>query len=216
MIQALLMIVNLFLIEVMLSIDNVTVLALIVKDLKPSDQPKALKYGILGAFILKGASLFVISFLVRFWALKILGGIWLLWLVEKYFFPRDSAEELTRKPRNLINAIVMVELMDLVFSIDNIFATTALTSNIIIIYIGVFLGIIAMRFVAGYFVQLINKFPSLETSAYVVIFLLGLNMITQGSITGFNPSYHLAEIYNILFSIILLLIFFLPIIFRRK
>lgn len=42
-----------------------------------------------------------------------------------------------------------VEMMDMVFSIDNVFAAVALSPNIYIVMGGVFIGILAMRFAAG-------------------------------------------------------------------
>jgi len=53
----------------------------------------------------------------------------------------------------------MVELMDMTFSIDNVFAAVAYTHNIYLVYTGVFIGIVTMRIVAGYFVQLMRRFP---------------------------------------------------------
>ena len=41
---------------------------------------------------------------------------------------------------------------------------------------GVFIGILAMRFVAQWFVRLLEKFPFLEYSAFIVIGILGLKL----------------------------------------
>ena len=72
--------------------------------------------------------------------------------------------------------MVIVELMDITFSIDNVFAAVAFTKNIYLICTGVFIGIITMRIVAGYFVQLMQRFPFLETSAFIIIGLLGARL----------------------------------------
>jgi len=52
--------------------------------------------------------------------------------------------------------------MDLAFSIDNVFAAVAFTDNLWLIMIGVFIGILAMRFVAQSFVKLIENILSLK------------------------------------------------------
>lgn len=62
--------------------------------------------------------------------------------------------------------------MDMVFSIDNVFAAVALSDKLWVVMTGVFIGILAMRFVAGRFVALMNKYPDLETAAYTVIAIL--------------------------------------------
>jgi predicted tellurium resistance membrane protein TerC len=66
--------------------------------------------------------------------------------------------------------------MDLAFSIDNVFAAVAFTDNIYLICIGVFIGIMAMRFVAQWFVRLMEKYPFLENSAFTVIAILGVKL----------------------------------------
>ena len=66
--------------------------------------------------------------------------------------------------------------MDLAFSIDNVFAAVAFSPNIILICLGVFIGILAMRFVAQGFVHLMERYTFLETSAFLVITLLGLKL----------------------------------------
>jgi len=66
--------------------------------------------------------------------------------------------------------------MDLAFSIDNIFAAVAFTDNIILIWFGVFIGILAMRFVAQGFVRLMELYPFLETCAFIVIGVLGVKL----------------------------------------
>jgi predicted tellurium resistance membrane protein TerC len=48
-----------------------------------------------------------------------------------------------------------------------------------LIYIGVFIGILAMRFVAQTFVRLMERFPFLETIAFLVIGILGLKLVAS-------------------------------------
>ena len=73
--------------------------------------------------------------------------------------------------------VALVELMDMAFSIDNVFAAVAFSKNIILIWVGVFIGILAMRFVAQAFVKLMEKYTFLETSAFVVIGILGIKLL---------------------------------------
>ena len=51
------------------------------------------------------------------------------------------------------------------------------TNNIILVCIGVFIGILAMRFIAQWFVKLMEKYAFLETSAFIVIAILGLKLL---------------------------------------
>jgi len=88
--------------------------------------------------------------------------------------------------------VVLVEMMDLAFSLDNVFAAVAYVENypqpqgLYLVWIGVFIGILAMRFVAQYFVRLMEKFKFLETSAFLVIGILGLKL-TLSLVTHYYP-----------------------------
>jgi YkoY family integral membrane protein len=198
-------IVNLILIESLLSVDNAAVLATMVLDLPKDQRRKALKYGIIGAYVFRGICLLFASMLIQVWWFKPVGGLYLLILAIRYFTTtkkEDDAEtlqvEMEHKKeswlyRRTLGAfgpfwatVIMVELMDLAFSIDNVIAANAYTKNIILIWTGVFIGILAMRFVAQGFVRLMERYPFLDTCAYLVIALLGLKL-TLSMYTHFNP-----------------------------
>lgn len=188
--------------ETMLSVDNAAVLAIMVRGLPEEQQPKALKYGIVGAFVLRGVCLVFVSLLIRMWYLKILGGVWLVWLFIKHFKGSEGEEEdgqtnpvfkFFLKYVSLFWAtVVLVETMDLMFSMDNIFAVTAMTSYMGWIVIGVSIGIVGMRFIAQKFVKLMEKFPFLENVAFVVIFMLGIKLLLTGY-THYNPETSFAK-----------------------
>jgi predicted tellurium resistance membrane protein TerC len=61
--------------------------------------------------------------------------------------------------------------------LDNVFAAVAFTNNIYLICTGVFIGILAMRFVAQSFVRLLERYPFLEYSAFIVIGILGFKLL---------------------------------------
>ena len=185
---------NLIIIESLLSVDNAAVLATMVMDLSKEERKKALKYGIIGAYIFRGLCLLFASFLVKIWWLKPIGGLYLLYLCFDYFRRENTVQEdddtLDKKSnwfyRKTIGAfgpfwatVALVEVMDLAFSIDNVFAAVAFTDNMALIYIGVFIGILAMRYVAQGFVKLMENYPFLETAAFVVIGVLGLKLTSS-------------------------------------
>jgi len=181
---------NLVIIESLLSIDNAAVLATMVGDLPKEQRQKALRYGIIGAYVFRGLCILFASFLIEFWFLKPLGGLYLLYLAYDHFQPKGSSEDETvdkqqswiyRRTLGLFGnfwaTVALIELMDLAFSIDNVFAVVAFTDNLILICLGVFIGILAMRLVAQVFVVLMAKYPFLETAAFLVIGILGLKLL---------------------------------------
>ncbi len=186
-----LVILNLILIESLLSVDNAAVLATMVMDLPKDQRDKALKYGIIGAYFFRGICLVFASYLVKVIWLKAVGGLYLIYLTFSYFKSKQTettADDTLNKHENRIykmlssfgpfwSTVALVEVMDLAFSIDNVFAAVAFTDNLWLIMIGVFIGILAMRFVAQRFVQLIEKFPFLEATAFIVIGILGVKLV---------------------------------------
>ena len=73
---SLLVIFNLVVIESLLSVDNAAVLATMVMDLPKSQRKKALRYGILGAYVFRGLCLLFAAMLIKVWWLKPLGGLY--------------------------------------------------------------------------------------------------------------------------------------------
>lgn len=231
----LLIILNLVIVESLLSVDNAAVLATMVMDLPYNQRSRALRYGILGAYIFRGICLLFASLLVQLWWLKPLGGAYLLFLsgrfwVLKYLSGKQNEEEQeglesVKENSKLYNmflrllggqfwaTVIFVELMDLAFSIDNVLAAVAFTDNINLIIIGVFIGILSMRFVAGGFVKLLETYPFLESIAFLVIGILGLKLclssntfISEETLEVING--HAADAYT---SILTLLLFVVPI-----
>jgi len=228
----LLIILNLIVIESLLSVDNAAVLATMVMDLPPHQRKKALKYGIVGAYVFRGICLLLAAWLVQVWWLKPLGGFYLLYLAIDFFLKRrkkkNAAEhEVIDKKKswfyrstvglvgNFWATVALVEIMDLAFSIDNVFAAVAFTDNIYLIYIGVFIGILTMRFVAQGFVKLMEKYTFLETIAYTVLGVLGLKL-SSSVITHFFPhsavsKFMESEKADLFVSIFTIAIFVIPI-----
>ncbi len=199
---------TLIIIESLLSVDNAAVLATMVMDLPKEQRGKALKYGIFGAYFFRGVCLLLASWLVKIWWLKLIGGLYLLYLAFDYFRTKATPEkedDTINKESSWIykntlglfgkfwSTVIMIEAMDLAFSMDNVFAVVAFTDNIYLICIGVFIGILAMRFVAQGFVKLMEKYPFLETAAFVVIGILGVKL-TLSVYSHFYPEATLSKI----------------------
>ncbi len=191
---ALFVIFNLIVLESLLSVDNAAVLASMVMHLEGKDRRKALSYGIFGAYFFRGLCLIFASILYKIAWLKGLGGLYLLWLSINHFrkFNNKEKKEENKKveKNNFFNfieknigsfwtTVIAIETMDLAFSLDNIFAAVAFTDKIGLICLGVFIGILAMRFAAQIFINLMEKFHFLENLAFIVIGILGLKLISS-------------------------------------
>lgn len=233
--ENILIILNLIILESLLSIDNAAVLAVMVKDLPGKQKKLALRYGLFGAYFFRGLCLFLAAWLVKIVILKAIGGAYLIYLAYAHFTPKVTSieEQKATKERGLYkffqrlginrfwSTILLVEVMDLAFSIDNIFAAVALSDSFWVIMAGVAIGILAMRFVAGWFTQLLTKYPTLQTSAFIVIGILGLKLVVSG-LTHYVESLQFIETFlewhafDLIFSAAMMVIFFIPLLFKKK
>ncbi len=205
---------NIMILEIVLSIDNAAVLAAMVKELPKDQQKKALTYGIAGAYVFRGLALLFASVLIKLVWLKVAGGLYLMYLAYKALSSKVETEGMTIKIpflSALWSTIVAIEMMDLVFSIDNVFAAVAFTPNLWLICGGVFIGILAMRFATTKFVKVLEKNPILERVAYWVIGALGLKLVSSYWLHDLNT-----ESIDAVFSILTLLAFIIPLIIKKK
>ena len=212
----LLIFLNIMILEIVLSIDNAAVLAAMVKELPKKQQKKALTYGIAGAYLFRGLALVFASILINLVWLKVVGGLYLIYLAYKALFGHSESGGSGMNVKipwlsPLWSTIVAIEIMDLVFSIDNVFAAVAFTSNIWLICGGVFIGILAMRFATTKFVKVLEKNPILEKVAYWVIAALGLKLVSSYWLHDLNT-----ESIDAVFSILTLLAFIIPLIIKKK
>src|SRR5438445_7346795 len=79
--------------EGLLSADNAMVLAVLVLGLPKAKQRKALRYGIIGAFVFRGVAILLAVYLIRLGWVKLLGGGYLLYLVYRHFNGSESTEQ---------------------------------------------------------------------------------------------------------------------------
>jgi tellurite resistance protein TerC len=201
-------IVQLIFLEGLLSIDNAAVLGAMVAPL-PNDEPvpwprwlawlgqrldpilgaqqdAALKVGLLGAYAGRGLMLFIASWIVQFPWLQFAGGAYLVYLGIEHLGISDAEEEAEKhhvalKPDTpgFWQVVLMVELADLVFSLDNVVAAVALSDHIAVVLIGVALGIVALRFAATYFAMMVEREPILLHAAYVLVLVIGLRFCIE-------------------------------------
>lgn len=181
----LLVVLVLIVLEGLLSCDNAVVLALLVKDLPPEQRGKALRYGIIGAYVFRIAALFLAVWIMTIWWIKVVGGIYLCWLAIDFFRKHGQKKDVDRQVKLIWglgafwSTVVWVELTDIVFSVDSIAAAVALSKHLWVLILGGLLGILAMRFAAQGFVRLLELFPRLEVCAFAAVGVIGLKLLLE-------------------------------------
>ena len=173
--------------EGLLSADNAMVLAVLVLGLPKRQQRKALRYGIVGAFVFRGAAILLAVYLIKLGWVKLLGATYLMYLVYRHFGGGQTAEERRAAPpaqpwlglTAFWATVVKVELTDIVFAIDSILVAVAMSPKIWVILAGGVLGIIMMRMVIGQLLALVERYPALVDGAFVIIAWVSFKLLVE-------------------------------------
>ncbi|XMD35175.1 MAG: DUF475 domain-containing protein [Candidatus Karelsulcia muelleri] len=214
--------INIVLIEALLSIDNATILTTLVKNLNKKDRKKALNYGIFGAYLFRIISLIFAAVIINMWWLKLIGGLYLIYLGINHFLKTQKEENNLFKINffsKIWVTILYVELIDFLFSIDNLFAGISYSNNPLLIFLGVFISLFLLRISTVKLLKLTEKYSSLEDSAFFIIILLGLKLIISlyekiyqdDNFTLFLQS----KSFKISFTLTNLMIFIIPILYLK-
>jgi YkoY family integral membrane protein len=181
--------------EGVLSIDNAVVLGVLAGRLEKKQRGRALSYGLIGALVMRLVAVAFAAYLLNWSILKLIGGAYLIWTASRFFLARPRrgarAKELSGE-HHFWQAVAEIELTDLVFAVDSILAAVALVGpapehhppellhpKLWVIVTGGMLGVILMRFAAAIFIKLLEKFPGMQQSAYLLVLLIGLKLIVD-------------------------------------
>jgi len=200
-------ILQLIFLEGILSIDNAAVLGVLVSPLPDNEgipwpawlknigkriEPllghqriAALRVGLLGAYLGRGTMLFLASLLINNSWIRLVGAAYLIRLAFDELgdlTPDEQTEEERQKALHpsFWGIVFTVEIMDLIFSIDNVIAAVSLSNQLWVVLLGVGIGILTMRFAAGIFSYVVFREPVLKQAAYILILNIGVQLIMEG------------------------------------
>lgn len=183
--------------EGILSADNALVIAVIAKNLPDDQKKRAINYGILGAFVFRFASIFLISFLANVWQVQAIGAAYLIYIGVKhiyktYFRSEEQKDDRDDKKASFWSTVAQIGVADIAFAIDSVLAAVALAVTLpatslpqfggldggqfAIIVAGTVAGLILIKFAADWFVKLLEKRPGLETVAFLIVAWVGVKL----------------------------------------
>lgn len=186
-------IVSLVLIEGLLSVDNALGIAAMAAHLPEHQQKAALRWGLLGAYVFRGIVLALVSVIMHNEWVKWFGAVYLIYLAcdhlryKKTVEHKEDAAATAAKlaGKGMLATICSIELMDLALSLDNVVAAVGVVAgskgipeelHIWVVCIGVFIGIAALRIVAGWCIHIIARHPILGHVAFVLVGFVGVVM----------------------------------------
>jgi tellurite resistance protein TerC len=141
----------------------------------------ALRVGLFLGYFLRGIMLLLAAWIITVPWLKIAGAAYLVYLGVHYFGDKydktgedgHPGDDTPVQRRGFWATVALLEFTDLIFSIDNVIAAVALSNKIWVVMLGVAIGIILMRFAAAGFSRVILWEPALESSAFLLLFAIG-------------------------------------------
>jgi YkoY family integral membrane protein len=182
----------LIVIEGLLSVDNALAIAAMASHLEEKERKMAMNIGYIGAYGFRIVALLTTSLIMGNHWLMLLGSLYLVWLMCSHFADQeeaDSDETGGKKaiPQSFAKTIAMIAFLDLSLSFDNVVAAVAFARDSkVLVYVGVTLGIITLRLVAGYCIKLLERQPWLEHTAFLLVgfvgLLLGLELLWDQSV----------------------------------
>ena len=115
---------QIIMINIVLSGDNAVVIALASRSLPPAQQKKAILFGSVGAIVMRlGLTFFAVMLLDQPY-LKLVGAVLLLWIGVGLVQGGDDNDDL-KAHSNLAGAIRTIIVADLVMSLDNVIGVAA-------------------------------------------------------------------------------------------
>ncbi len=176
---------QIIMINIVLSGDNAVVIALASRSLPPQQQKKAIIFGSVGAIGLRLVLTFFAVMLLAQPYLKLIGAALLLW-IGVGLLKGDDGEGDLEAHSNLASAVKTIIVADLVMSLDNVIGVAAAAKgNVPLLVIGLVISIPLIIYGSTMILKLMGKFPVIITiGASLLGWVAGEMAISDPAVTG--------------------------------
>jgi len=207
-VAGLLALLNVILIDIVLSGDNAIVIGMATKDLKGKERKHAIIIGIILATILRILFASTIVYLLHIVGIKFAGGLLLLYVVWKFYRElrcggeAEGGNEGTRphEARSLKSAVWLIVMADVSMSLDNVLAVSgASRENILVLGIGLIVSIILMAMASNYIASKLEKYPQVQWAGLLVILFVAIEMMLSGTHELEEQVFHVSVLPFVMF-----------------
>lgn len=176
--------VQIILVNIVLSGDNALVIALACRNLQKKHQKPAILIGSAGAIVLRIIFVLIVDQLLKIGYLKLIGGLLLLWIGVKLVQGEEEGEDGVKASASLWGAIRTIIIADAVMSLDNAIAIAAAAhGDTTLIVLGLIISIPLIIFGATLIMLLLQRFPIIVIAGGA---LLGY---IAGEVLATDPAY---------------------------
>ena len=160
--EALVALVQIIVINVVLSGDNAVVIALACRKLSPQHQKQAFIWGSVGVVVLMVALTMIVVWLLSLPYLEIVGSLMLTWIGIKLLAAEEEGgdEGGVEQKSTLMAAIRTIIIADIIMSLDNVLAMAgAAKGHIWMLTVGLVITVPVILFGSALLMKLMERFP---------------------------------------------------------
>ncbi|WP_127818821.1 TerC family protein [Microbacterium sp. CPCC 204701] len=192
--------VTLFVLEVVLGVDNVIFISILASKLPKEQQARARNLGLTLAMVIRVVLVLFAGWIITLkedvfflgdigfsWKdlILIAGGLFLVYkAVTEIHHKLEGAEEEHggegRKGVTFASVLAQILLLDIVFSLDSVITAVGMTENLVVIIAVVVLSFGIMLFAARFIFGFVNKHPTVKMLALSFLLLIGVFLVAEG------------------------------------
>ena len=174
-------------IDIILAADNAIIIGLIAANFVPKNRKQIILWGVAGALVFKIIFALFATYLFKFYFIKILGGLLLIWIVND--LRKDLAEMKNKiksptkksKEPSYIQSIYKVLFADITISFDNVIGVVGASKGYFgYMIFGLLLSVVLTGALATYLANYIQKHIWIAYVGLVFILIVGLQLIIGG------------------------------------
>ena len=189
MIEQSLILLQITFIDIILAADNAIIIGLIAANFVPKHRKQIILWGVAGALVFKVLFAIFATYLYKFYFIKILGGLALIWIVndlrkdlleiKKVKSPKKKSQE--PPYTSYVQSIYKVLFADITISFDNVIGVVgAAKGNIGFMIYGLVLSVILTGAGATYLANYIQKHIWIAYVGLAFILLVAIQLIIGG------------------------------------
>ena len=189
MIEQGLILLQIIFIDIILAADNAIIIGLIAANFVPKHRKQIILWGVAGALVFKVLFAIFATYLYKFYFIKILGGLALIWIVNDLrkdlleIIKIKSPKKKSQQPpyTSYVQSIYKVLFADITISFDNVIGVVgAAKGNIGFMIFGLVLSVILTGAGATYLANYIQKHIWIAYVGLAFILLVAIQLIIGG------------------------------------